>query len=50
MGYQLLANYEDLFDYTKSEHHSEYIFDIEYQSGIGEGSTLRLRSFLISVR
>ena len=29
MGYQLLANYEDLFDYTKSEHHSEYIFDID---------------------
>ena len=45
MGYQLLANYEDLFDYTKSEHHSEYIFDIEYQSGIGEGSTFTTAFF-----
>lgn len=38
MGYALLPNYNDLFDYTKDEHHSEYIFDIEYQSGIQEGS------------
>ena len=33
--YSLLANYNDLFDYTKNEHHSEYIFDIEYESGMG---------------
>jgi hypothetical protein len=33
--YALLANYNDLFDYTKEEHHSEYIFDIEYQEGLG---------------
>lgn len=38
MGYELLENYNDLFDYTKDEHHSEYIFDIEYEEGIGEGS------------
>lgn len=39
MGYQLLTSYDDLFDYTKNEHHSEYIFDIEYISGgHGEGS------------
>lgn len=38
MNYSLLANYADLFNYTKPEHHSEYIFDIEYESGIGEGS------------
>lgn len=38
MGYALLDNYNDLFDYTKDEHHSEYIFDIEYEEGIGEGS------------
>ena len=50
MGYQLLANYEDLFDYTKSEHHSEYIFDIEYQPVLERVVLLRLRSFLISVR
>lgn len=40
MGYALLPNYNDLFDYTKNEHHSEYIFDIEYEQGIGEGSRL----------
>jgi hypothetical protein len=38
MGYALLPNYNDLFDYTKDEHHSEYIFDIEYEQGIGRGS------------
>lgn len=40
MGYALLGNYNDLFDYTKNEHHSEYIFDIEYTAGgLGLGST-----------
>ena len=38
MGYALLPDYNDLFDYTKDEHHSEYIFDIEYEEGIGLGS------------
>ncbi len=38
MGYALLANYNELFNYTKNEHHSEYIFDIEYEEGIEEGS------------
>lgn len=38
MGYALLPKYNDLFDYTKDEHHSEYIFDIEYEQGIGEGN------------
>lgn len=38
MGYALLSKYSDLFDYTKDEHHSEYIFDIEYEQGIGEGN------------
>jgi len=38
MGYALLPKYNDLFDYTKNEHHSEYIFDIEYEEGINEGS------------
>jgi len=33
--YALLQNYNDLFDYTKNEHHSEYIFDIEYEEGLG---------------
>jgi hypothetical protein len=35
LGYSLLPNYNDLFDYTKNEHHSEYIFDIEYEEGLG---------------
>ncbi|MEO5891670.1 MAG: RagB/SusD family nutrient uptake outer membrane protein [Ferruginibacter sp.] len=38
MGYELLPNYNDLFDYTKDEHHKEYIFDIEYETGIQQGS------------
>jgi tetratricopeptide (TPR) repeat protein len=40
MGYALLPNYNDLFDYSKDEHHSEYIYDIEYEQGMGEGSRL----------
>lgn len=31
--YALLDNYDDLFYYDKGEHHSEYIFDIEYITG-----------------
>jgi len=39
MGYALLPNYNDLFNYSNDEHHSEYIFDIEYQDGgLGLGS------------
>jgi hypothetical protein len=39
MGYALLPNFSDLFDYTKDEHHNEYIFDIEYiAGGVGLGS------------
>ena len=33
--YALVSNFNDLFDYTKNEHHSEYIFDIEYEEGLG---------------
>jgi tetratricopeptide (TPR) repeat protein len=40
LGYDLLPNYKDLFDYSKNEHHKEYIFDIEYEEGIGEGSSI----------
>ncbi len=40
LGYSLLPIYNDLFDYTKDEHHAEYIFDIEYiDGGLGLGST-----------
>ena len=39
MSYALLPNWADLWDYTKNEHHSEYIYDIEYEQGLGgEGS------------
>ena len=40
MGYKILDNYNALWDYTKDEHHSEYIFDIEYESNIELGSGL----------
>jgi hypothetical protein len=39
LGYALLPNYKDLWNYTVNEHHSEYIFDIEYEEGISEGSS-----------
>ena len=45
LGYALLPSYNDLFDYSKNEHHSEYIFDIEYEEGIGEGSVFTNRFF-----
>ena len=45
MGYALLPNFKDLFDYSKNEHHSEYIFDVEYEEGINEGSTFPLQLF-----
>jgi hypothetical protein len=40
LGYALLPNFNDLWDYSKNEHHSEYIFDIEYEAGGGNGSNL----------
>ena len=43
MGYALLPDYRDLFDYSKDEHHSEYIWDLEYEAGttptMGNGLT-----------
>jgi len=45
MGYALLPNYTDLFDYSKDEHHSEYIFDVEYEEGMNEGSNFALQFF-----
>ena len=35
LGYALLPRWGDLWDYSKNEHHSEYIFDIEYEEGQG---------------
>ncbi|MBC7568769.1 MAG: RagB/SusD family nutrient uptake outer membrane protein [Spirosoma sp.] len=45
MGYALLPNFRDLFDYSKNEHHNEYIFDVEYEEGINEGSIFPLALF-----
>lgn len=39
MGYALLPSFNDVFNYQREEHHSEYIFDIEYEEGVGLGST-----------
>ncbi|MDR1402577.1 MAG: RagB/SusD family nutrient uptake outer membrane protein [Tannerellaceae bacterium] len=39
MGYALLPDYNDLWTY-ENEHHSEYIFDIEYmRGGFGQGNS-----------
>jgi starch-binding outer membrane protein, SusD/RagB family len=42
MSYALLPNFNNLFTYT-NERHSEYIFDIEYEEGMGEGSSFSNR-------
>lgn len=47
--YALLPNYNDLFDYTKNEHHSEYIFDIEYEEGLGGLGSIFTNNFMPNV-
>jgi hypothetical protein len=47
--YALLANYNDLFDYSKNEHHSEYIFDIEYEEGLGGLGSIFTNNFMPNV-
>ncbi len=47
--YALLPNYNDLFDYTKNEHHSEYIFDIEYETGLGGLGSIFTNNFMPNV-
>lgn len=37
MGYELLPDFNDLWDWD-NKHHKEYIFDIEYAAGVGEGN------------
>ena len=37
MGYQLVDNFNDLYNYS-SKRHSEYIFNIEYEQGVNGGS------------
>lgn len=48
-NYALLANYNDLFDYSKDEHHREYIFDIEYESGGGDLGSNFTNAFMPNV-
>jgi len=47
--YALLPNYNDLFDYSKNEHHSEYIFDIEYEEGLGGLGSIFTNNFMPNV-
>jgi|SRR5690625_1194935 len=35
MGYELLEDYNAIFDWINGKHHSEYIFEIEYSSSPG---------------
>ena len=37
MGYDLESDYESIF-YNATEHHKGYIWDLEYESGVGAGS------------
>jgi starch-binding outer membrane protein, SusD/RagB family len=48
-NYALLQNFNDLFDYTKNEHHSEYIFDIEYEEGLGGLGSIFTNNFMPNV-
>jgi tetratricopeptide (TPR) repeat protein len=48
-NYALLPNYNDLFDYSKDEHHREYIFDIEYESGGGDLGSNFTNAFMPNV-
>lgn len=44
MSYSLLPDFNALFDYSNDEHHSEYIFDVEYEAGgIGLGNNFTNR-------
>jgi starch-binding outer membrane protein, SusD/RagB family len=47
--YALLPIYNDLFNYTKNEHHSEYIFDIEYEEGLGGCGSIFTNNFMPNV-
>jgi len=47
--YALLSNYADLFNYTKNEHHSEYIFDMEYEEGLGGQGSIFTNNFMPNV-
>lgn len=48
-AYSLLANFNDLFNYTRDEHHTEYIFDIEYEEGLGGLGSIFTNQFMPNV-
>lgn len=45
MGYHLLDNFADVFDHS-NEHHGEYIFDVEYEEGLGDQGSRFTHMFL----
>jgi hypothetical protein len=47
--YSLLSNFNDLFDYSKNEHHSEYIFDIEHESNLSGMGSIYTNQFMPNV-
>ena len=47
--YALLSNFNDLFDYSKNEHHSEYIFDIEHESNLSGMGSIYTNQFMPNV-
>ncbi len=46
LGYALLPDFEHLYDYSRDEHHSEYIFDIEYEEGLGNQGSVFTHRFM----
>lgn len=47
--YALLSNFNDLVDYSKNEHHSEYIFDIEHESNLNSMGSIYTNQFMPNV-
>ena len=47
--YALLPNFNDLFDYSKNEHHSEFIFDIEHESNLSGMGSIYTNQFMPNV-
>ena len=39
LGYELLPDFNRLFDHTQDPYHKEYIWDIEYREGISEANS-----------
>lgn len=44
--YDLLPDFNYLYNYTADEHHSEYIFDIEYEEGLGNCGSVWTNNFM----